>query len=395
MLKATGLFSQSVRCVCKTTNTVALSSSRACMSTLMPQTSDELQLTHTNGVLDITLNRPKALNALTLNMVKELQAVVKFSEESDTVGVVCMRGAGSKAFCAGGDVVLIAKSAKGQLDDGGQLYKDFFREEYVADYALATMKTPYVAILNGITMGGGVGVSVHGRYRVATEKTMFAMPETAIGFFPDVGGSYFLPRLQRGLGWYLGLTGARLKGMDVVAAGIATHFISTDQIEEFESALAGSDLSDASTVENVLANFNTYDASTFTPSFSQDLDRIENCFSPSNVSSVSDIQAKLSEDGSEWAQKTLSMLNAMCPGAVSITFEQLRRGSTQTLAECLNMEYTIALNSVSGHDFYAGVNGKLMKGPEPVWEHASVSDVTDEYIQSIFTDTENTLNITP
>lgn len=155
----------------------------------------------------IVLNRPKALNALNLDMVLAIRPLLEQWERDDAVKVIAMKGAGEKAFCAGGDVVAIAKAGMEKAVEPKSLAREFFREEYMTDYALACLKKPYVALIDGITMGGGVGVSVPGRYRVATERTLFAMPETGIGLFPDVGGSYFLPRLKGHLGYYLALTG--------------------------------------------------------------------------------------------------------------------------------------------------------------------------------------------
>ena len=168
----------------------------------------------------ITLNRPKALNALNQGMIESMTKTYETLVEEGSTDLIVLDGAGEKAFCAGGDVRAIWE------DKSGSVGRTFFSHEYLLDYGIATLsrhKVDHVALVDGICMGGGVGVSVHGPYRVATERTMFAMPETAIGLFPDVGGSYFLPRLPDELGTYLGLTGARLKGFDVVAAGIATH----------------------------------------------------------------------------------------------------------------------------------------------------------------------------
>lgn len=176
------------------------------------------------NVQKVILNRPKALNALNLPMIRKLTPLYKVAtanrkawQQDDETSLILMKGAGEKAFCAGGDIVAIAKGDE-------QVQRQFFAEEYVLDYLTHTTTKPQVAILNGITMGGGVGLSVHGRYRVATPTTLFAMPETGIGFFTDVGGSHFLPRLPGFYGMFLGLTGHRLKGREVLDCGIATHY---------------------------------------------------------------------------------------------------------------------------------------------------------------------------
>ncbi|KAH6930159.1 hypothetical protein HPB50_011076 [Hyalomma asiaticum] len=175
----------------------------------------------------ITLNRPKALNALSLEMIRQIYPVLKKWDTDPEMKMVIIKAApGSKAFCAGGDVKAIAmtQGTESALRDA------FFREEYRLNNLIASLTVPYVALVDGITMGGGVGLSVHGTFRVATERTVFAMPETAIGFFPDVGGSYVLPRLPGKLGLYLGLTGQRMIGWDVLKGRIATHFSSSQRV---------------------------------------------------------------------------------------------------------------------------------------------------------------------
>eukprot|EP01147_Barroeca_monosierra_P003678 gene3678-8342_t len=284
----------------------------------------------------------------------------------------------------GGDVVLIAKSARGELDDGGSLARNFFYQEYRADYALATLEKPFIAFIDGFTMGGGVGVSVHGRFRVATERTVFAMPETAIGLFPDVGGSYFLPRLPGGLGLYLALSGARLKGEDVLAAGIATHFVSSSSIPLIEK-----EISKTTRVENILKEYDARD-SNFVPSFAAYKEQIDTIFTKPTLK---DVFATLDQDSSEWAKKLRATLSQMSPLSMMVTFEQLHRGKTMDLARCLEMEYTIAQHCVHGNDFAQGVRGKLMKGPEPVWKHSSIHEVLDEEVQEFFHPTDVILKL--
>ncbi|XP_029080907.1 3-hydroxyisobutyryl-CoA hydrolase, mitochondrial isoform X4 [Monodon monoceros] len=174
----------------------------------------------------ITLNRPKFLNALNLSMIRQIYPQLKKWEQDPETFLIIIKGAGGKAFCAGGDIRVISEARKANQ----KIAQDFFREEYMLNNAIDSCQKPYIALIHGITMGGGVGLSVHGQFRVATEKSLFAMPETAIGLFPDVGGGYFLPRLQGKLGCFLALTGFRLKGRDVYAAGIATHFVDSEKV---------------------------------------------------------------------------------------------------------------------------------------------------------------------
>lgn len=205
---------------------------------------------------------------------------------------VIVKGAGEKSYCAGGDVVTLVKGPK----EGA---KQFFREEYTNNYLIKTLKIPYIALIDGITMGGGVGLSLPGTYRVATEKTMYAMPETAIGLFPDVGGSYFLPRLSGKLGLYLGLTGIRLRGRDVYKAGIATHYCQSGKIPELEEALIKSDVNQLGTV---LDNFCPKDSTEF--SLQKHMTAINRCFS---AETVEEIVLQLKKDNSDWANETLKV----------------------------------------------------------------------------------------
>ncbi|KAL5284761.1 hypothetical protein ACFFRR_006836 [Megaselia abdita] len=243
----------------------------------------------------LILNRPKALNALNLEMVRKITKSLKKWET--TKSLVVVKGTGEKSFCAGGDVRALVEA--------GPTYesKSFFKEEYAMNSLIGNYTIPYIALIDGITMGGGVGLSVHGKYRVATERTLFAMPETAIGLFPDVGGSFFLPKLKDHLGMYLGLTGYRLKGEDVHRAGIATHFCESSQILELERALL--DIKDADDVDDVLKSFHKISDKDFV--LKPHLQQITKCF---NAGSVEEIFSNLERDGSEWAQKTLKIDSA-------------------------------------------------------------------------------------
>ncbi|XP_017757669.1 PREDICTED: 3-hydroxyisobutyryl-CoA hydrolase, mitochondrial [Eufriesea mexicana] len=347
-------------------------------------TGKEIQTNTENDVLFkdignkgvITLNRPKALNALNLSMVEKIYPVLKRWELSKEL--VIIEGAGEKAFCAGGDVKSIVNALR--ETENKVLGEKFFKKEYILNYLIGTYKIPYVATINGITMGGGVGLSVHGKYRIATEKTLFAMPETAIGLFPDVGGTYFLPRLKGKLGLYLGLTGDRLKGIDVLLAGIATHFVSSEKLSELKQDLLMTEQTD---VKEVL---NKYQYKKLNSEFclAPYMNKIETCFS---ASCVEEIIERLKEDNSEWAKKTLQMLLKASPTSLKVTMSAIQNGSTLNLADCLKMEYRLAcaaLNKTS--DFCEGVRALLIdKDQKPKWNPNSLEKVTDTYIQQQFT----------
>ncbi|XP_032512939.1 3-hydroxyisobutyryl-CoA hydrolase, mitochondrial [Danaus plexippus] len=314
----------------------------------------------------ITLNRPKALNSLNTSMVSKL--LPQLSEWENSKQLVIIKGAGDKAFCAGGDVKAAIDREEGPR---------FFFTEYNTNYLIGKYKIPYIAIINGITMGGGMGLSVHGRYRVATEKTLIAMPETKIGLFPDVGGSFFLPRLPVNLGLYLGLTGDRLKGKDVVKAGIATHFVSSKRLYELEMLL--SRCKGDSEVQSLLNKFNEPPEEF---SLAPNIKHINYCFAASTVEEIIERLEKVQND---WSIKTIQTLHSMCPGSLKLTMLALQRGAQLELPQCLRMEYRLACRSVENHDFPEGVRALLIdKDNKPQWNPKTLSEVSDDYIESFF-----------
>ncbi|XP_050715797.1 3-hydroxyisobutyryl-CoA hydrolase, mitochondrial-like isoform X1 [Eriocheir sinensis] len=326
----------------------------------------------------ITLNRPKALNALNHDMIQLIHPRLK--EWESTKSMVIIKGMGEKAFCAGGDVRAIVETA-GQPNAIGEY---FFRDEYILNCLIGTLHIPYIALIDGITMGGGVGLSVHGQYRVATERTVFAMPETGIGLFPDVGGSHFLPRLGGRLGMFLALTGHRLKGRDVLKAGIATHVCDGARIEELEESLLSLQSPYPEDIAAVLEKF--HEESTFNKgepfSLQSVLPKIQSCFTGA---SVEEIFGNLEKNGSEWAEKQLKILKKMSPTSLKVTFEQLERGTHLTLQECLAMEYRIVKRIYKGHDFSEGIRAVLVdRDNNPQWKPKNLEEVTTEVVEEHF-----------
>jgi len=336
--------------------------------------SKEVILEEVDGAGIITLNRPKALNALSLAMVYEIMPRLMKWDEDSSVKMILIKGIGGKAFCAGGDVRAVADAAK-----LGEDVTKFFREEYVLSHKIGTLKTPYVVLMDGITMGGGVGLSVHGKYRVATEKTIFAMPETAIGFFPDVGGGYFLPRLEGSLGLYLALTGKRLRGRDALFAGVATHFVSSELAPELEKTL----VSNSNDLEGVLSEFHKKslnESETF--SLTNVKDKINSIFS---AESVDLIFRRLEEDGSEWSLKQLEILKKMSPTSMCVTLEQMKRGGSMSFDDVFKMEYRMSQKFMKEADFHEGVRAVLLdKDNKPSWSPSSINDIKEEDIQAYF-----------
>uniref|UniRef100_A0A673J5I1 3-hydroxyisobutyryl-CoA hydrolase n=1 Tax=Sinocyclocheilus rhinocerous TaxID=307959 RepID=A0A673J5I1_9TELE len=285
----------------------------------------------------ITLNRPKALNALNLTMIKHIYPQLKKWDKDSETDLVIIKGAGEKAFCAGGDIRAVSEAGKA----GDSLTQDLFREEYILNNTIGTYQKPYVALIDGITMGGGVGLSVHGRFRVATEKTLFAMPETGIGLFPDVGGGYFLPRLQGKLGLFLALTGFRLKGRDVQRVGVATHFVQSDKIVSLEKDLVDLKTPSNSDVAQLLDSYQEQSSLDAEKPFvlQEQTDAIDRLFS---AGSVEEIMENLKKDGSAFALKQTETLAKMSPTSLKLTFRQIQEGARMSLQEVLVMEYRLS-----------------------------------------------------
>uniref|UniRef100_H2MJK1 3-hydroxyisobutyryl-CoA hydrolase n=1 Tax=Oryzias latipes TaxID=8090 RepID=H2MJK1_ORYLA len=314
----------------------------------------------------ITMNRPKVLNALNLTMIRQILPQLKKWENDAETDIVIIKGAGGKAFCAGGDIRAVTEAGK----VGDSLAQDFFREEYTLNNTIGSFKKPYIAFIGGITMGGGVGLSVHGRFRVATEKTLFAMPETAIGLFPDVGGGYFLPRLQGKLGLFLALTGFRLKGRDVQRAGVATHFV------------------DSVKVLHLMVNLGRSVKAAVRSHVHFKVDFILTFLSPNRLfsaSSMEGIMQNLKADGSEFAKKQAEVLSKMSPTSLKITYRQLQAGATLSLQEVLVMEYRLSQACMRGCDFYEGVRAVLVdKDQSPKWNPSTLEEVSEQSVDECF-----------
>ncbi|XP_064289919.1 3-hydroxyisobutyryl-CoA hydrolase, mitochondrial isoform X2 [Passer domesticus] len=340
----------------------------------------EVLLEKKGGAGIITLNRPKALNALNLSMIQKIYPQIKTWEQDPETFLIIIKGTGGKAFCAGGDIRAITEAGK----VGDRLTQDFFIGEYRLNNAIGTCKKPYVALIDGITMGGGVGVSVHGHFRVATEKTVFAMPETAIGLFPDVGGGYFLPRLSGKIGYYLALTGCRLKGRDVLKVGIATHFVESEKLPALEKDLIALKSPSKEKIADLLNSYHMKCTIDQEKEFSLDehMEKINSLFS---ANSMEEIVKKLKQDGSPFAMKQLETINKMSPTSLKLTLRQLREGASMSLQEVLRMEYRLSQACMKGHDFYEGVRAVLIdKDQSPKWKPAALEEVSDEFVDSCF-----------
>ena len=342
-------------------------------------------LTHiSNGLAVVTLNRPKALNSLNLDMIRLLTpALRQWQTEDSGVKVVLVRGEGGKAFCAGGDIRAITETP------GGEMQRTFFREEYQLDHLVGSLAIPYISIMNGITMGGGVGISVNGRFRIATEKTVFAMPETGIGLIPDVGGGFFLPRLPGNLGMFLGLTGHRLKGWDCVHAGVATHALTEQTVTELTQTLEHLALSKDSLseqdVKTTLDVLNSPEAAHHVFSLSENLDDINRIFGSESLETIVKL---LKEENSPLFKKALKSIEAASPTSLKVTFRQIREGAKLgSLGDVLKMEQRLVLRCCEDTDFYEGVRATLIdRDNKPNWSPATIEEVSQEKIDHYFSD---------
>ena len=328
-----------------------------------------------NGIAVIQLNRPQALNALTHDMCIPLEKHLRSWAGDSAVKAVIIKGAGEKAFCAGGDIRKLADRGP----EGVSYRKSFWYDEYRCNTLIGEYPKPFIALIDGIFMGGGVGLSVHGSHRIISEFAHFAMPETGIGLFPDVGGTYFLPRCPGELGVFLGLTGTRLKGADILTAGVATHFVPRANMPALEQALIAGSSGDKAAIDAVVAKF------VGDPGPSQLAERkaeIDQRFSGDSIAAV--ITA-LETDPTPFSIEQMGIIRSKSPTSVKLTFAQLRRGRSLSLRDCMKLEWRICNHIALGHDFYEGVRAVIIdKDHKPKWQPARLEDVSDAEIEKYF-----------
>ena len=325
-----------------------------------------------SGVGRITLNRPKALHALNHPMCDlMIAALLDWRDEAAVLSVLIDHG-GERGFCAGGDIRMIAESGAGDASAA----KAFFHAEYRLNALLFDYPKPVTAIVDGIVMGGGVGISEPAVVRIATERTTYAMPETGIGLFPDVGGGWFLPRLPGYAGTWLALTGARLKAADTVALGIHTHFLPSDEVDAFRTILAADpgfpvDIADELAVD------------AGDPPLAAQIEAIDRLFSHDSVEAI---VAALEAEDTDWARTQLAVLKTKSPQSLKITLRQLRTGAHLTaFADNMAMEYRLGGRVVRTHDFQEGVRAVIVdKDNAPHWSPADLAGVTDDVLDALF-----------
>lgn len=344
----------------------------------MTDGSDEV-LTEVDGSVGlITLNRPKAINSLNQRMVDDLTAILTRWASDVAVRAVVLSGAGERGLCAGGDVVSIYHSAR---KDGAEARR-FWRDEYLLNAQIADFAKPYVAVMDGIVMGGGVGVSAHANTRVVTDTSKIAMPEVGIGFIPDVGGVYLLSRAPGGLGLHAALTGAPFSGADAIAMGFADHYVPHADIEAFRRAIVGDG------VENALAKY------TVEPPPSElaaQRDWIDDCFARDTVE---DIVAALAGHGAGPANDAANLIATRSPIALSVTLEAVRRATElETLKDVLVQDYRVSSASLRSHDLVEGIRAQLIdKDRDPKWSPAQLAAVTAADVEAYFTPVDDDLS---
>lgn len=320
----------------------------------------------------IRLDRPKAIHALTKDMCSAMLAALVDWRDRPEVEAMMLDHAEGRGFCAGGDVVMIARSGAG---DGSEA-RAFFHEEYRLNHLLFTYAKPTIAFMDGITMGGGVGISQPCRYRVATENTRFAMPETAIGLFPDVGGGWYLSRLPGRTGVFLALTGARLDGAECLHLGLATHYVPSLALDELKARI----MAEPQKIPELLDEFS---AAPPPARIAENRERIDRLFAADDLEHI---LAALERDGSEWAQKELATLRSKSPQACKVSLRIVYDGArVQDFAHEMKQEYAVASRVVQRHDFVEGVRALLIdKDNEPRWEPPTPEGVTQHLIDTIF-----------
>lgn len=317
----------------------------------------------------VTLNRPEALNALTSGMVHALHGQLREWAVDPDIARVVVRAAGDRAFCAGGDIRALHDWGRA----GDPRILEFYRDEYRLDTFVKRFPKPYVSLIDGIVMGGGVGISVHGSHRLGTEATMFAMPETGIGLFPDVGGTYFLPRMPGRIGTWEALTGARLGQADALEAGVLTHAVARDERDAIVDALCVAD-----DVDEALRPFQR---SAGEPAVASHRDAIDRVFSHDTVEAI--VEALAGEG--EWGAETARTILSKSPTSLKIALRQMQVGAEASFEECMRIEFRIVSRVVEGHEFYEGVRAQIIdKDRDPHWDPPSLSGVGDAMVDSYF-----------
>ncbi len=328
------------------------------------------------GLVRVTLNRPKALNALTQPMTLALDSWLKEWRLDDAVQIIAIRGCaredGMVPFCSGGDIRFLYQ----QLNDPERKFAvTFYEQEYRLNTLIFHLLKPYVSLIDGVVMGGGVGISFHGSHRVMSEKALFAMPETGIGLFPDVGATYFLPRCPGRMGLYIGLTGARIRVADALYLGLATHYVPSARIAEFDTALG-------SAGANIDRLVEAFAADPGEAPLAAQQEAVDRCFAGASVEAILD---NLAAEGTEWANQTSALLLKKSPTSLKITHRQLTQFNDLDFEAAMKVEYRMAIRCNFSHEFHEGIRAQIIdKDRQPKWQPSCLEDVGEDLVDSYF-----------
>lgn len=333
----------------------------------------------------ITINRPSSLNALTLSMIMEIQKQLQLWKEDSQVKAVVVHATPGAAFCAGGDVRWLYHTGK----TDSTLQMQFFWHEYRLNHYIHHLGKPYIALMDGLTMGGGVGISLHGSHPVASERFVFAMPETSIGFFPDIGASYLLNRCPGFSGRYLGLTGNRLGVVDAIKAKLVKYYVPSGQMPSLLNALVTADLSGDVHVQvdqciKTFSKTESDDSPLINP-------LVDACFAHSTVELI---RESLYQSNDSWATEVYKTLDQKCPLSLKVTLAQLQKSKDLSVTDCLKMDYVLVNHFMQGNDFYEGVRALLIdKDKNPHWDPATLELASDEVVVNYFEHFNHDLNL--
>jgi enoyl-CoA hydratase len=345
--------------------------------------TDDILLERRGALGLVTLNRPKALNTLSLAMYRVMDPKLLEWGSDPAVRAIVVRGAGDRAFCAGGDVRAIYDARAHPQGRPGDYKADFFREEYRLIERVHRFPKPYIALMDGIAMGGGMGVSVNGSHRVATERSLCAMPEVHIGLFPDVGATRYLNLCPGKIGLYLALTGARIEAADMLYCGLATHYVRHERIADLVEALARTDWRAGEERAQADAVLERYRESPGAPPLSTLRPEIDRCFAGASIEAILEALAR---EGSDWARETRATIERASPTSLKITFHQIKLGEAgMDIEAALALEYRMTQHVMAAHDFYEGIRAVLVdKDQNPRWQPASLADVGEAEVARYF-----------
>ncbi|KAH8489793.1 hypothetical protein H0E87_025133 [Populus deltoides] len=349
-----------------------------------PHLLDQVLVQDNSFSKTLILNRPKQLNALSHQMVSRLLELFLAYEKDPNVKLLLLKGSG-RAFCAGGDVAAVVRDIREADWKSGA---DFFCKEFTLNYIMATYTKPQVSILDGIVMGGGAGASMHGRFRVATENSVFAMPETALGLFPDVGASYYLSRLPGFFGEYVGLTGARLDGAEMLLCGLATHLVPSAKLPLLEEALVNLDSCDPARISAIIDEYSERPYLKGKSAYHR-LDVIDKCFSLRTVEAIlSALEKEAVNITEDWFSAAIQSLKKASPTSLKISLKSIREGRLQGVGQCLVREYRMVCHVMQGKlskDFFEGCRAILLdKDKNPKWEPSQLDLISDAVVEEYF-----------